>query len=570
MKVIKTLVLWTLLIPAFANAALNLPEPDALLKRAAQDRSELLNVIIDLEFNIPEMRDPKVFDSYFAKMDALKELAVSSGLEEFYPQAVDKLALNMVANGMRWLDMTKESPQKIAYYLKWMNGDTLARFLGLVEYQISTNQDPVLLRRLSDNIELNMSLIVEKTLDLPYVQMGFKRLMSDAAVNLLKDESLSKSDLVFWISKIQMSSSFSEYLDYLNQQVYSIDEDNIRITHNFIYRFTLLSKQLSQMSEAAPNWLANSIGDSLVEITLRMIRFEEDFAAGEFESTLQLLGSRHLQGFSQQWMTQEKIPTQEYILQYLKASDLLVTRLQEKNMKKETTDFQKWMTRTAAPVMARKLDIEGQYQLKNSIGQIFYFTVALTKENSMVVALTNKNQSYYRTYFNVTYNLKKEAFVASQRDVDTAGTQNSPIEFTVTNGKMVVYDAFIRNEFQIMEGPRKQKFSNVWGKANKNAPMVDGAYEGTMALPTGTKMDVSLKITTFNGYSIGRIDSKLISVELNIGTDGDNGVLIMTSGNVDRGSWFQLRGNVTTDGFTGNVIIGGRGQGETFFLKKTR
>ena len=571
MNLFKRIILVAFLLPAFANAALNLPEPDALLKQAAQSRTSLLDTILALEFNIPEMRDPVTFDKYFATLDKLQDLAKTSGLEEYYPNAVSKLGVNMSSNGMRWLDLTKADQAKVAYYIKWVDADGLARFLGLVEYQTSIVKDVTLLKRMSENIETVLPLIDNTASSLPYVQLGFRRLVSDAAVSILKTESLDEEGVQFWLKKIKISSSFSEYLDYLNQGIYAMESADKASSHVYLNRLSMLSVQANNMAEVAPNWLLNGIGDSTSEVILRMVRLEENFKPQEFATALNTLSLRHLQGMSQQWMAQTKLPSQNYIEHYLDLSRQLLTRLQKANLRKEANDLQKWLAKAAAPVMAQKLDIEGHYELKNDLGEIYYLTIAVAKENTLIAALGNKEESIYKTFYNVTYNLKKDGFVASEREPDLDMDQNPPVEFQIKDGKIALYDPFVRTQYKNLYGKKVQSFTDLWKTAMPDAPSADGTYEGTVYLPNGNPMQVRLMVTTFNGYTIGRIDSNTLSIELNIGSEGEDGVIILTSGRKIGASWFQLRANVVEGGLNAYVVVGGKGQGTACtFLKKVK
>lgn len=571
MKLLKQMILVALMVPALSQAALNLPEPEVLLKKASQNRSSLLDTVLALEFNIPEMRDPATFDKYFALLDRLQEMATASGLEEYYPQAVRKLGVSMSANGMRWLDLTKASPAKVSYYIKWMDADGLARFLGLVEYQVSVVKDVQLLKTMSENIEAVLPQIDQTASNLPYVQLGFRRLVSDAAVAILKTETLNEKDVQFWLKKIKVASSFSEYLDYLNQGIYSMDRQNKASSHLYLSRLSLLAVQANNLSAVAPNWLINGIGDSTSELILRMVRLEETFKPAEFASALGTLKTRHLQGLAQQWMAQEKLPSQDYITHYLNLSRELLTSLQKAGLRKEANDLQKWLAKAAAPVMAQKLDIEGHYELRNEIGEVWYLTIAVAKENSLIAALSSANQVVFKTFYNVSFNLKKDGFVASEREPDLDEDQNPPVEFQITDGKVQLYDPFVRTPYKQLTGKKVQAFTDLWKSALTNAPSADGTYEGSLFLPNGSEMKIRLIVSTFNGYTIGRIDSDGVTIDLNIGSEGEDGVILLTSGRKVGASWFQLRANVVDGGLKAYVIVGGKGQGTACtFLKKVR
>lgn len=569
MNLLKKSILLGLMWPALSWGALNLAEPEVLLKKATQSRTALLDVLLDIEYNIPEMRDPDTFDKYFTMLDALEVQSSRTGLEQYYPKIVSNVGLKMVSNGMRWLDVTAANTEKVAYYIKWMDADALARFMGLIEYQNTMIKNPVHLKQMADNIESILPVIDEKAASLPYVQLGFRRLVSDSAVALLKTEMLNEAEVDFWIKKIKIASSFSEYLDYLNQGIYSFEKDNKADSHTYIARLSLMFAQSAALSQTAPNWLINGIGDSLSEVLLRMVRLEETFRPGEFEKATAYLKSRHLQGLAQQWMAAEKLPSGSYIETYLAASRHLISRLQSSGLRKEADDLQKWLTKSAAPALARKVNLEGHYQLTSNTGEIWFFTVAVAKENTLIAALADAKGHVYKTFFNIAYNLKKDGFIASEREPDLDKDSNPPIEFIVSSdGKIFIYDPFARNQSRSYTGNKVQSFTDLWQHANTMAPLADGIYEGVLFNPSGTEMKSRLIITTFNGYTLGRLEFDSVSIELNIGTSAEDGVIIMTSG-LNRGaSWFQLRGLMTDEGIKAYVIVGGKGQGTACTLLK--
>lgn len=569
MNKLKLLIVAALMLPALGQAALNLPEPEVLIQQAGESRSALLDSILAIEFNIPEMRDPATFEKYFYTLDNLQALAICSGLEEYYPDAVKKLGVNLVSNGMRWLDVTKADTNKITYYIKWMDVDSLARFLGLIEYQTSTVKDAASLKKMSENIEAALPLIDKIASNLPYVQLGFRGLVSGAAVAILKTENLDNNGLSFWIGKIKTASALSEYLDVLNTKIYSMEKDTQGLGHSYLFRLALLSAQVNNMAEKAPNWLVNGIGDSTAEVILRLVRLEEKFQAGEFKRSLSLLSGRQLQGMYQQWMIQTKIPNQNYVGHYLELSRELIVVLQNNNMRKEANEFQKWLTKMTAPALAKQLDIEGQYEIRNERGDVWYFTIATAKDNTLIAALANKDKSILKAYYNVSYNLKKDGFVASQREPDGDSIQNQPVEFVVRDGQITVYDPFVRNQYKTYKGRKIQAFPDPYATAVPGNLSADGTYEGYISMPNGEDMKVRVIITTFNGYTVGRVDSPRLVLELNIGSEGEDGVVILTSGRKEKAAWFQLRANVVEGGLNAYVIVGGSGQGKAWtFLKR--
>ncbi|MGZ3775211.1 MAG: hypothetical protein ACXVCY_15290 [Pseudobdellovibrionaceae bacterium] len=569
MILVKKVILLIFLGPLAAWASLNLPEPAEMLNKARGGQSALRDVILDLEFNISELRDPVTFNKYFFILDELQSLAKSSDLEKYYPQIVEKLGLNMVSNGLRWLDVTQDSPEKLGYYIKWMDGDILARFQGVIEYQISMIKDPMSLMNMANTLEVLLPQIDQKTANLPYVQIGFRHLISDAAVALLKKEGVSEDQISVLIKKLIISSSLSEYLNHLNKSLYTLkNEDKIK-GHLYISRLHQLYIQAGKLSDGPPpNWLLNDIGDSLCQILLLMVRYEEVVSLEEMSLILKDLSLRRLEGLAQQWMAEDINFSPNYMDQFLKLSRALIKSLETAGLKKDAEDLSKWLSQKAAPIMAQKINIEGFYELRNDKGEVWYFTIVFARKDYLVASLASIKGDVYKNFYNVIFSTLDNCFVASEREQNAEIQQNPPIKFWINEKEEIkILDLFSRNGSPILAGHKIQNFDNLSQNIQSNPPPADGVFQGTLVLPDGHKIQVKLIVTLFEGYSLGRIDAENLTVDFNIGSKGTDGTLLLTSGR-STGSWMQIRAIVTTDGLKARVIIGGRGQSETISILK--
>lgn len=559
MKLVRYLMMICLAVPSLSWGALNLPAPKDLLAKATQSRVALREVILDMDLNIPEMRDPATFEGYFFLLDDLQRLSIKFNLNDYYPQAVEGLGLRMAANGMRWLDVTRVTPEKTAFYVKWMDGDNLSRLLGMVEYQLESVTDKTALMNMARNIEFVLPIIDRQAASLPYVQMGFRRLLSDAAVTVLKAPNLTVNEVEFWIAKIRLSSSAAEYMDYLNMGIYSLNSANKDMSHEYLDHVLKLTKQLNNLSETVPSWLANSVADATVELLLRMVKLEEQFYAGEFEGALASLRIRQMQSLILQWMTQEKLPGKDYVFHYLALSRVLVERARDVGLGKDADELAKWLSRAAAPILAKQQDLEGRYELYDQTGRKYFFTIATARENVLIAALGDATGAVYKPFFNVTYDVNG-GFVASEREPDLDHDQNHPVKFEMdSDGVLTVVDLFSRRSTYILKGKKVKNLPDVWSTALPNAPRADGFYEGNLTFPDGQIRKVRVIVTSFNGYTLGRLDSEDgLTVDFNIGSRGNDGTLLLTSGRSSGGTWVQLRANVTTEGLMTYVLIGAR------------
>lgn len=570
MKYMKYLVAVVLALPLFAQAGLNLAEPQDLLVKAQTNRLALREVILDIEMNISEMRDQPTFEKYFFILDDLQIYSDKFRMDDFYPKLVQGLGLRMVSNGMRWLDVTKDSSDKLNYYVKWMNSDNLSRFLSAIEYQLASVKDRARLATMASNVEALLPLIDKLSQNESYLQSGFRRLATDAAVAILKDPTLTSAEVAFWIGKINIASSLSEYVDLLTQEILNMGPDKKDAGKDYLTRLLLVNAQVYKISSTPPTWLVNGVGDSVVELLLRLVRYEVVVSTNEFSQALETLNARQVQSLAQQWMAYEKLPSQNYAALFIDYSKLIAARARKIGLNRDSEEFLKWLGRVAAPIMAQKLSLEGHYELVNEKGQKWYFTLAYARENMLIAALGNADGSVYKTFYNISYSAVSNSFVASQREPDTDHDMNPPAKFTVNEkGEITLIDIFVRDGVRTLKGHRVQSFPDMWASAKEDSTVPDGVYAGTIVLPSGQEMNVKIYVTSFNGYTLGRYDSSGVTVDFNIGSKGTDGVLILTSGRNLGASWLQFRAVVTPEGLKGYAIVGARGQSPVCtFLKR--
>lgn len=566
MKQIRYILALCIALPSFAFADLHLASPSDLLAKAATDRTSLRDVILDIEQNIPEMRDPATFENYFFILDQLAAEAQRQGLDQFYPNAVQSLGLHMVSNGIRWMDFRKDMTAKLPFYVKWMDADTLARLEALAEYQVVNIKEDAALIAFTNNIAAiipGINATADK--NLPFVVQGFKALESNAAVSLLKLGNLSLADEAAVIAKITLAPSMGTYLDFLSQGVYSTTVANKVSLHSYLARTQAVNQAINALSDIAPTWLYGANQDVTTEAIERMVTFEEPFLPGEFVAAISLLDARHLQGLISYWMAPNKLPTSSFVDQYIEISRILVQRSQDAGLPVESLSLSKWLEKAAAPVLAKRTGIEGKYKLIDGSGQTWIFTLIAAKDDMLIAALGDTQGAIFKTFYNVSVNVREGGFIASEREPDMDASANPPIKFNIdSKGVLTLFDAFIRSGSNYLKGTKVQSFTDVTKTVAKDAPVTaDGTYKGTITLPSGSTMNVKLTVTSFSGYTMARLDGEGVTVDFNVGSKGTDGVLLLTSVRHSGATWMHIRANVTAEGLIAHVIVGGKGESST-------
>ena len=205
---------------SLANAIINLESPEVLLKKASIDRQNLRDVVLNLETQLPEMRDLRTFESYFFLCDKLQEKATEFGLNDLYPDGVKSLAVKMAAFGVKWMDLSKISKENLGYYLKWMDIEGLTNLLSYANYYFKKISDIEPLKHLSDNVDFIIANTADLTKDRFDIEVGLRELSTSIAIKFLLRTDLSEADKTYWASKVYTSSGLSLYTDQVQQLIY--------------------------------------------------------------------------------------------------------------------------------------------------------------------------------------------------------------------------------------------------------------------------------------------------------------------------------------------------------------
>jgi hypothetical protein len=557
-------VLLPLFLATSAFANLNLPEPEALLVKAHKSRTDLRNAIMEIDLNIPELRDPATFDKYFNLLDKLNDYANEYKLETYYPDSVRNLALHMVDNGMRWLDVTKDPRARVLYYAKWMNSDVLERFLGQVAYQLEDLKDANQLKTASDNIEALLPLAEKIAGANSYSLIGFRRLVSVTAVTMLKNADLALTDKIFWINKVQIPSEFAAYIEILLNRIYSLTADNKANSHQYLELLeTILNRAMSSPTSAAASQL-NSLQDGIIESLIRMVNFEEPIADLEFKKAIACLNPKQTQSLIEQWMSIKKNPTTNYIYAYLHLSGILINKATAEGLDKDASELLKWLGSSSAPAVVRIQDMEGHYELTDQAGEKWLFTLVIARENMVVASLSTADRRLERALYSITVDYDTMALIASDRANDSEREPNFPLRIQLeADGKLSIQNKFAAEPSQrVMVGQKIASFPDGFQFTSVTQGPPEHVYEGAIYFPKGVGKKMRLSISTLDGYLVGKLqdlENPLFFVDLSIGSVGKNGVVYLLSGRQSGSTMLQLRGVVVGDDLQIYTVVGGRG-----------
>lgn len=557
-----------------AEAALSLAPPQELLKKASKDRRQLREVLLDMQQNIPEMRDPATFDSYFFLLADLEKLAEQLQLNAIFPKAVEATGLKMVAHGIRWMDISQRTLAHALYYQRYADADIMSRFLAELELQVrNLKNDPVRLRKIAVNLDGMLPSAEKQFEDRRDVRISMRQILSSVAISFLKSQNLSDADADFWISKISLPTAYSEYIESLNEAVLDTlpaQADNLALLSK---RVRELGVKISKETYPLPAYVFAGWADTAVELVLRSVQGERAFAKGEFELLISLMRSRQLQGLAGQWLSMERLPTTSYSSQYLVMSAALIERLRAVGLSKEAADVAAHISRMAAPIQASKSQLEGLYDLVSQDGSKFRFVIIRARSNLVYAALED-HQSYITLgFFNVTFDSQSGKFLASQREPDLEASANPTVSFTIGANGSIELDAPIASTgWRKMKGVRSAVFTNFLDDESATPSPTEGEWEGEMSFRGQEPLKVRLVISKFGGYSIGRLTTADggLAIDFQTGTSGDRGVVYLTTGRLNHTGWVHLRAIRRGDHLEGLTITASGVTVPYFKLKKVK
>lgn len=566
----KPMILFlSLFLPLAAHAELKLAPPKDLLAKAAKGRIQCREVILDITQNLPEMRDRKTFEPYFGILEPLQEIATRTKLDEIYPGAVRTLGWRMAAIGTRWFSITRDTSDTIFRAHGWMAEETVVSFQVNIDLELAETTDGKLLRNAVLSIERLMSWAETRWSERGEIRLTYRRLVSDAAAKILREPNLSETEQLQWLGKIVVPGSLGTYLENLQAELFTVTKENSAKLDFVGARLLVIHQRLSQAdSSLAPGWLLGQLGELAVELLLRHVSFERNIP--ELARLLAMLQPRHLQALSQQWATETRLPSDAYATAFLSYSQLLVDALRRNALNREANELTVTLQKIAAALQARQGGIEGTYALTGEDGKTWRFSIVFARENLLYAALADSSGVVFKPYFNVTYDGSSESFLASQREQDIDPGQNHMVRFKVMrDGKIELRDLFARPGSQRMVGAKVETYVDFMKMQSPEPQVIPGTYQGVVRFGGGFSKRMTLVVALFQGYSMARLsDGESLVIDLNIGSRGDNGVLYLTTGKLERTTWIQLRGFVKNGVYRAQTIKGGQGASPEFEMRR--
>ena len=570
--------IFLLALPTTSLAELRLDPPQTLVSRAEQGKNQLRDVLNEIDQNLTEIRDGRTFDTYFALMDRLQELAHLYDLDSIYPGAVKKVANRMVIKGVNWLDVVTSSKEKVLYYHRWMAEPQPAfGFLYAAALRVKEEENYENLKAAAINLQAALLMADEKWVDERSLRLLYRSTISGLAAKVLKKKDLAETETEFWISKLYSAEAMSEIVTYLQGQVYEIRAETKSTLHWATGRARLLYGQASLPTFGAPEALLSQIGDTAVDIVMKSFRFEERLTDEEYEGLLSVMTPRHFAALANSWAAIGKVPKGPFGAYYIQRAFKFIAKLEALSLRAEAILLSTAITEKAAAILGRQDKIEGKWAMKDASGMEWTLVVIHASDDLVFASFSDTNRFTHRAYYHVVYDMKRGGYIATERIIDTDNSPNLPLRFVPTGENEMIVEDLMFPRHAKMKAKRVQSFPDYIGAVTENAPDMNGVYEGEIVIPGGTRTHVTLVVTVFNGYSVGnmRFLNGHSNSTFNYGSPATDGSIYLTRGSDSyraSGTWMHLRGVLDKDGYLrGHTIYGHEGLvTQKFKLKKTK
>jgi hypothetical protein len=547
-----------LFISNLSFARINLESPDVLLKKASQDRTELREVIFQIEKNIPEFTTQEEFEAYFFIFDKLQVFADKLQLDEIYPNMVRDVGRLMAEHGYMWLDIRTSPIDKILYYHKYSRYEVAMRYYSTTEYIVLNTTDPDILKTEARSLEAILNWATKQFPENKELQMNYKNLISDVANKFLKKVDLNEEDANFWIHKLNTQASYFSYIDQLHQDILAVNANKKSLLHVYLKRLVALNDKVTNDTMFTSPTLMGTLSSTSIDLASKFLTYEEIYNSGDFADLLDIMNIRELNTLASKWNNLERLPTPNFVQHYLDITQILLTKMNDSGLVEESKDLSLAVSKSAAPYIVRQLGIEGQYLLKTKTGENVEFNVIVARDNAVFAAIHYPDGEYGIGFIDVHYSFDEKLFVASKNSFNLDDSDNPIVKFKVDENKNMTLESFYFNGSDpVMYGKKVQEFENYESKAQSKLVLKSGNYRGKMKIKgNGEAKDVMVSLVTVNGNILGRLNDSLNTIEFIYGAKNTGGIVKLTTGITASNSWLHLRGYVEGENLHGVLISG--------------
>lgn len=558
---------------SFNSSALSIEAPTQLLERASKSRTELRQVIFDINKNIKEFVDLEQLTAYAELVDQLEPLAQQYLLEEIYPGALSDLGSSFFGEASKWLDPRRVNAEQLQFYFRWANFDQAFRYSELVEFYMASEMSDAQLFTALSSVEQLRKMALDNLPEHPQLQLNFQRVLSDRAAKVILETEFEPR----WLPFVTTASGFSLILDRLSEDLLGLDADKKMLLTEMLDWLTLLEKQMNLAQPELPSYLWSSLSLNSTDALLKSLELEQNLSSSQIDLVLVRLSASELRGFAQNLTGREQVPSREYFQTFLVIYQSVLKALNEQRLFETERWLNLQLQRLSAPVALTNQDGEGQYELVEvGSDKKWLFTLIKGVDDRVFVSIGSSSGQVFKSFFYTGYDATSREFTAVEREADIDFRPNPSIRFYWDDlGELQVVDHHGSLGFLAFKGRKIQQFP-AYPIFDPGLSFSPERYEGEIEYLGGIKRPVALVINQVNQQLFGRLTifnrrgQPQNFVDYQFGKLVSNQLVSLTSGLLPSKSLNHLRGRIEQDQFRGVMIVGGRGLATNEFVLKRR
>lgn len=529
-------------------ASAQIESPESYLARASQGAVDLQNVMLDVQINLPTLSTKNEFRKYLSLMPQFVELAEKHRLESIHPGAVRELGRQVVAYGIRWLDLSVDDSATVQLHLDWIDSITAGQYIYLVGDLIFRKKD-LNAKFLSNNIDLFIEASVKKISTEPYIAKGYRDLNSEVALAELKKITAGNDqDFLFWISKLSNQETLSTYIYSLLERTYTISVTD-RAELSFVFKACqIITDTLISQRIATSIQIYDSLGEVIIEVLDRATVYSWPLDQNQIKNVMAVLGVSQSLNMANRLSASIYQSLPEMDEQNMLIAETILAQLTLQGAPHKAEEFANYFYGSAPAVIRTIQKYEGIYVVKNNEGVrndwVVHFFRSGTEQ--FIFALNNKNsRTPVFTFFSMNYDYLTDTFVFFQTSPNSTEASEKFIKakFSQDGQSVIISIPDAKEGWTQIEAQKELNLPAGTLYVSEGEPMVPPQLEGPATVGTESTT-LSLSIAESNGVYLAQMYDSSTRREL-INMQGffsyTDGYLYLTSTKRKNGHFLSLK-----------------------------
>lgn len=490
-------------------ASAQIESPESYLARASQGAVDLQNVMLDVQINLPTLSTKNEFRKYLSLMPQFVELAEKHRLESIHPGAVRELGRQVVAYGIRWLDLSVDDSATVQLHLDWIDSITAGQYIYLVGDLIFRKKD-LNAKFLSNNIDLFIEASVKKISTEPYIAKGYRDLNSEVALAELKKITAGNDqDFLFWISKLSNQETLSTYIYSLLERTYTISVTD-RAELSFVFKACqIITDTLISQRIATSIQIYDSLGEVIIEVLDRATVYSWPLDQNQIKNVMAVLGVSQSLNMANRLSASIYQSIPEMDEQNMLIAETILAQLTLQGAPQKAEEFANYFYGSAPAVIRTVQKYEGIYVVKNNDGVrndwVVHFFRSGTEQ--FIFALNNKrSRTPILTFFSMNYDYLTDTFVFFQTSPNSseASEEFIKVKFSQDGKSVIISIPDAKEGWTQIEAQKELKLPAATLYVSEGEPVVPPQLEGPATVGTESTT-LSLSIAESNGVYLAQM-----------------------------------------------------------------